>query len=52
MCGGEWTETDRLPQLILKVICVGNEAKGDLSKTFRLLMGLEQVMRPKFLQDV
>jgi hypothetical protein len=51
MCG-EWTETDRLPHLILKVKCVGNKAKGDSSKTFRLLMGLEQVLRPKTLQAI
>jgi len=31
---------------------VGNEAKDDPSKTSRLLMGPEQVTRPKTLQAV
>jgi len=47
---GEWTETDRLPHLIMKYQPCGNEAKDDPSKTSRLLMGPEQVTRPKTLQ--
>jgi len=49
---GECTERDRLPHLVLRVSNVGNEAKGDSSKTVRLLMGLEQVTRPKTLQAI
>jgi hypothetical protein len=37
---------------IKPILLCGNEAKDDSSKSSRLLMGLEQVTKPKTLQAI
>jgi len=48
---GEWTETDRLTQ-VLNIDHEGYEVKVDPLQTSWLLVGLEQVTRAKTLQDI